>query len=195
MFVARTFGDPHLVTLDGYKYTFNGHGEFILLQSLDETLTIQVRMIEPITTYSNQTVVGVGTVISAIVVKHVDSDAVQFEILNDKLVALVNGDEIDFTDIREQEFENLTIVNKENQTFSAILTNIGVTLTVKENNNFLSDIAITLSDIYYLKTQGLLGQYNGDMNDDLLPSNNNSALPLNSTLREIHYQFGLTCKF
>ena len=195
MFVARTFGDPHLVTLDGHKYTFNGHGEFILLQSLDKTLTIQVRMIEPITTYSNQTLVGVGTVVSAIVAKHVDSDAVQFEILNDKLVALVNGDEIDFTNIREQDFKNLTIVNKENRTISGILTNVGVTLTVKENNNFLSDIAITLSDIYHLKTQGLLGQFNGDMNDDLLPKNSNSTLPLNSTNIDIHYQFGLTCEF
>ena len=183
------------MTLDGHKYTFNGHGEFILLQSLDETLTTQVRMIEPATTHSNQTLVGVGTVITAIVAKHVDSDAVQFEIINDKLVALVNGDEIDFTDIREQEFANLTIVDKENGTLSAILTNVGVTLTVKESNNFLSDIAITLSDIYYLKTQGLLGQYNGDRSDDLLPKNDNSTLPLNSTLRDIHYQFGLTCKF
>ena len=87
-------------------------------------------MIEPTTTHFNQTVVGVGTVISAIIAKHVDSDAVQFEIINDKLVALVNGDEIDFTDIREQEFDNLTVVNKENGTLSAILTNIGVTLTV-----------------------------------------------------------------
>ena len=69
-------------------------------------------MIEPITTYSNQTVVNAGTVISAIVAKHVDSDAVQFEILHDKLIALVNGDEIDFADIREQDFKNLTIVNK-----------------------------------------------------------------------------------
>ena len=182
------------MTLDGHKYTFNGHGEFILLQSLDETLTIQVRMIEPATTHSNQTLVGVGTVISAIVAKHVDSDVVQFEILNDKLVALVNGDKIDFTDIREQEFANLTIVDKENGTLSAILTNVGVTLTVKKSSNFLSDIAITLSDIYNFKTQGLLGQYNGDKNDDLLPKNNNSALLLNSTLREIHYRFGLTCK-
>ena len=181
------------MTLDGYKYTFNGHGEFILLQSLDETLTIQVRMIEPVTTYSNQTIVGVGTVISAIVVKHVDSDAVQFEILNDKLVALVNGDEIDFTDIREQEFKNLTIVNKNNGTFSAILTSVGIILTVKESNNFLSDIVITLSDNYYLKTQGLLGQYNGNKNDDLLPKNNNNTLTFNSTIRDIHYQFGLTC--
>ena len=78
------------MTLDGHKYTFNGHGEFILIQSLNETLTIQVRMIEQVTTYSNQTLVGVGTVITAIVAKHVDSDAVQFEILNEKLVALVN---------------------------------------------------------------------------------------------------------
>lgn len=26
-------GDPHFVTLDGFAYTFNGHGEYILIQA------------------------------------------------------------------------------------------------------------------------------------------------------------------
>ena len=63
------FGDPHMITLDGYRYTFNGHGEFTLLESLDKLLTVQVRMIEPPISGNNEsnvTLAGGGTVITAI---------------------------------------------------------------------------------------------------------------------------------
>ena len=190
---ARIFGDPHLVTLDGYKFTFNGFGEFILVESLDRSLTIQIRMTEPPTNNaSNQTLTGSGTVISAIVAKHINSDAVQFELIDDRLVAIVNGDEVDF-EISELKFTNLTVTDKGNRTLSAVLA-AGVTITVRENNNILSDLALTISDAYYRNTYGLLGNYNGDKEDDLQPSNDNASLPLNATLEEIHYQFGLTCK-
>ena len=188
------FGDPHLVTLDGHKYTFNGHGEFTLIQSLDKSLTIQVRMTEPLTNNaSNQTLVGSGTVISAIVAKHIDSDTVQFGLTDDRLVAIVNGDEVDFSEISQLQFTNLTVTDKGNRTLSAVLA-AGATITVQENNNFLSDLAVTLSDNYYRSTHGLLGNYNGKKEDDLQPSNVSASLPLNATLEEIHYRFGLTCK-
>ena len=188
------FGDPHLVTLDGHKYTFNGHGEFTLIQSLDKSLTIQVRMTEPPTyNTSNQTLAGSGTVISAIVAKHIDSDTVQFELIDDKLVAIVNGDEVDFSEVSQLQFTNLTVTDKGNRTLSAILA-AGVTITVQEDNNIFSDLAVTLSDNYYRSTHGLLGNYNGEKEDDLQPSNISASLPLNSTLEEVHYQFGLTCK-
>ena len=32
---ARSFGDPHIITLDGLHYTFNGEGEYWLVQSTD----------------------------------------------------------------------------------------------------------------------------------------------------------------
>jgi deleted-in-malignant-brain-tumors protein 1 len=67
----------HLVSLDGHPYTFNGHGEFTLLQSIDGSVNVQVRMVEPEGT--NVTLAGVGTVITAIVAKHDDSDTVLFE--------------------------------------------------------------------------------------------------------------------
>ena len=38
---AWGFGDPHFITPDGKAITFNGVGEYILTQSLDEALTIQ----------------------------------------------------------------------------------------------------------------------------------------------------------
>ena len=194
--LARTFGDPHLVTLDGHKYTFNGHGEFVLVQSLDESLIIQVRMTEPRTAInqSNQTLAGSGTSISALVARHNESDTVQFELLDDKIAALVNGDEVDFSELSQQEFKNLTVINKDNRTLSAVLTT-GVTITVKENNKIFSDVSITLSDNYYRNTHGLLGQYNGKKDDEFLPRNSTTSLPLNSTLEEIHNKFGLTCKY
>ena len=188
------FGDPHLVTLDGHKYTFNGHGEFTLIQSLDKSLTIQVRMTEPPTNNaSNQTLAGSGTVISAIVAKHIDSDTVQFELIDNRLVAIVNTNEVDFSEISELQFENLTVTSKGNKTLSAILA-ARVTITVQEKNNILLDLAVTLSDDYYQNIGGLLGNYNGDKDDDLQPKNGSASLPLNATIEEIHYQFGLSCK-
>ena len=33
--ISQLRGDPHLTTLDGLSYTFNGHGEFTLIRSTD----------------------------------------------------------------------------------------------------------------------------------------------------------------
>ncbi len=35
-------GDPHFVTLDGLNYSFNGFGEFVLLQAEELDFEIQV---------------------------------------------------------------------------------------------------------------------------------------------------------
>lgn len=45
--VACIYGDPHIVTLDGFKYTFNGFGEYILIETPDESFTLQGRMVVP----------------------------------------------------------------------------------------------------------------------------------------------------
>lgn len=43
LFTAQAAGDPHLVTLDGKGYSFNGVGDFILVQDLNSSVIIQVR--------------------------------------------------------------------------------------------------------------------------------------------------------
>ena len=70
-------GDPHIVTLDGLEYTFNGKGEFSLIVTPDDSFTLQGRMVEA--TDANGTSVP-ATVFSAIVGRQSNSDAVQFEI-------------------------------------------------------------------------------------------------------------------
>ena len=41
--VAWAWGDPHLTTLDGHDYTFNGYGEFVMLR-YGENVEFQARM-------------------------------------------------------------------------------------------------------------------------------------------------------
>lgn len=40
---ALTVGDPHFTSLDGYKYSFNGIGEFVYLRTDDKTFQSQIR--------------------------------------------------------------------------------------------------------------------------------------------------------
>lgn len=47
--LAWGWGDPHITTLDGRTYTFNGWGEYIMLQHLSsssqDSFTLQGRMV------------------------------------------------------------------------------------------------------------------------------------------------------
>jgi len=43
LFLAITFGDPHVTTLDGLTYTFNGLGEYWLMQTTVATFEFQAR--------------------------------------------------------------------------------------------------------------------------------------------------------
>lgn len=40
---AVVFGDPHFVTFDGVSYSFNGKGEYTLVNSAEKVLSIQGR--------------------------------------------------------------------------------------------------------------------------------------------------------
>ena len=42
-FIAWFWGDPHINTLDGGTYTFNGLGEYVLLRTNDTEFEIQAR--------------------------------------------------------------------------------------------------------------------------------------------------------
>ena len=44
------------------------------------------------------------------------------------------------------------------------------------------------------KTRGLMGNFNGDPNDDYIPRDSNKPLARNSTEQQIFFDFGKTCK-
>ena len=192
--IARMFGDPHIVTLDGYQYTFNGNGEFILAETLDGLFILQGRMTEPVLSTSSESLNTTirGTSFEALAMKEGDNPTVQLEIADSELRVLVDGDRIDFSAVSEQRFSNVTITDVGNSTFTVRFTS-GASVTVTKFYTILTNILVTLPE--HFTTRGLLGQFNGDPNDDLLPQNNPVPLPANATIENIHYDFGITCEY
>ena len=72
--VATGIGDPHMVTLDGVEYTFNGYGEYHILQVPPSGFKLQGRMQPLINSYGRKTH---GTVYKAFAMKENGSDIVQ----------------------------------------------------------------------------------------------------------------------
>ena len=42
-FLARGVGDPHFNTLDGANFTFNGHGEYVMLKVSEQDVSLQIQ--------------------------------------------------------------------------------------------------------------------------------------------------------
>lgn len=186
---ACVYGDPHIVTLDGFKYTFNGLGEFVLIETSDDSFTLQGRMVQALD--DDGTPIS-ATVFSAIVGKEFYSDTVQFQLADDDIEVLMNGELVDFEGLAEQQFNNVT-VRKSNSSASAIFAS-GVYVEVRVANGFLSTLLVSLAESYRTQTSGLMGNYNGVQSDDLLPRGATTPIPLTSSLRDIHNRFGVTCE-
>ena len=184
------YGDPHVVTLDGHKYTFNGKGEFTLIETEDEIFTLQGRMVE-VTDDNDQPVDA--TVFSAIVAKENNSDTVQFQVGQHGVDLLINGKQLVFGDLQQLTLNGVTVINLGNNTYAASFTS-GAYVQVQEELGFLSVLIVSLPDSFQNLTRGLMGSFNGDPSDDLLPKRGSTPLPLNSSLQMIHEEFGLTCK-
>ena len=181
------------MTLDGLKYTFNGKGEFTLISTAGDVFTMQGRMVEA-TGADGST--ASATVFSALVAKQSDSDTVQFELSDDGIDVLVNGELVDFFSSPEQPFNGVTVLDSGNNTFSAMFSS-GAVLEVVRENDIISTVLVSVPTSLEGITAGLMGIFNNDTSDDLTPWSENGTtepIPTNSSIQEIHEQFGITCK-
>jgi deleted-in-malignant-brain-tumors protein 1 len=185
---GRLFGDPHIVTLDGHKYTFNGKGEFTLIETRNREFVLQGRMEEAVNDANEEVL---ATAFSAIVAKEANSDAFQAEVgAGDQLVVLVNGEQIRFDGVQALQFRNVTVSDQGNSTISASFS-FGAYIELKQENGIISEILFSLANRFRKQTQGLMGNYNGDASDDLIPKGSRVPISLESSIREIH-RFGVT---
>ena len=190
------FGDPHIVTLDGHKYTFNGKGDYILLDTDDNSFTLHGRM-EEVSMVNGNPASG-GTVFTALVARQSNSDTIQFE-LREELYPRINGAVDMFTDLNEKTFTNVIVQRKGNDSFSAAFSSgvyIEVSAVTQSNlAPYISVVIVSMPASYQGLTRGLMGNYNGDTADDLVPRSGGDPLPLNSSLNTLHWDFGVTCRF
>ena len=176
--------------MDGLRYTFNGRGEYTLIETADDQFTLQGRMV--IASGVNETTVT-ATIFSAIAAKEKNSDTVQFEVdKNNTLIAIVSGELVVF-DILEQDFNKVTVQHLGNNSIEALFAS-GAYMMVKAENGFISSLQVVLPESFSGQVQGLLGTFNGDTSDDLLPQFGTVLLPPDASIEDIHNKFGVTCK-
>ncbi|XP_068760013.1 mucin-like protein [Montipora capricornis] len=179
------WGDPHFVTLDGGNYTFNGLGEYTMVNAKNGHFELQAR-----TKLAKGG--GTATVFAAAVAKEVNTSAVQVALKDGGgLKVLVDGEVL-------QGFDSLTNVS--------VNLNGSVAVSRPKNNSFLvtfpSGISVTVTEVqeslsivfaapvsFKNCTKGLLGTWNDDPLDDFLRPDG-TTLDHNAIGREIHNNFG-----
>eukprot|EP00118_Oscarella_pearsei_P011047 m.71118 g.71118 ORF g.71118 m.71118 type:complete len:1682 (+) comp35728_c0_seq1:100-5145(+) len=223
------YGDPHLRTLDGKEYTFNGLGEYVLMKTTAGNSTFVLEGRTGLASNSNATVftafamgefgsadfagraplaglihVELGVNNSFVIMGHLDlgfgqswvdlTDEFESEESNDTALG-VNGTTGNGTQGNDTQSGNGldflgTSISKPKKNIVAIFYRSGISVQVSALKGLLA-ITFASSDLYKGNSRGLLGVWNGDMNDDFT-ARNNSQISINSTDRGIHYNFGQT---
>ena len=209
---AWFWGDPHFSTFDGLGYTFNGKGEFWLVQTTDDSVSIQVRL-SPFGS-------GAATVITAAVVQFNSTASANAYIDNNKVIVEIGGQTFAIEDVPSatyvgqdgtvyevdlmssdsfSQLENVSfILDNDTNTAGGISispTDGSLSVTVRLQTNGVLSVTTDLNAaVVRGKTRGLLGVINGNTSDDFtLP--NGTITDVNATnQREVYYQFGLLCK-
>ena len=181
---AWAFGDPHFRSLDGIEFTFNGAGEFILVKSSIHKFTLQARM----EIFKNSQ----ASVLTGFAIQTENSSKIQIQRTFSGQTIIYSDDE--YFVLGEGIFlryfyQGVTIQISEELTQIDVRFSVGSFVRIYIYPESLSYF-LQLSDSFKGNVYGILGNFNGNGNDDfMLP--NGSVIPINSTLTQIHYNFGL----
>ena len=199
LFQAWFFGDPHVSTLDGQQYTFNGLGDYVLIRTIDNSLHLHGRTNRPLTPGGELTS---ATVFSGFALKTDTSDAAQI-LFDDSLpgnlaiTVIKQADNsctnhtIDFFN-DGQDFAGMSIErSSENNKTVVVSFPSGFSIEVTPGIALLQ-ISISVSEEMMNNTRGLMGNFNDDKTDDLRYPNG-TVISVNSTEEEI-FHLGQQCK-
>ncbi|XP_013418585.1 sushi domain-containing protein 2-like [Lingula anatina] len=179
---AVVYGDPHLITLDGRLYTFNGKGEYLLLRDTQHNFQLQGRF--------GQTLPDVkATVIKSIAMREgALSDIIEVRInppgsnWKRDLTILVNHEVKHFErkGERTQDFKGgVTVINNDPRRSSNITVyfecGIGVQATALEG---LLNVVVMAPPSVKFQTQGLFGSWDDDASNDI---NGTSAVQIHNS--------------
>lgn len=191
---AWTFGDPHITTLDNVGYTFNGLGDFLLVQAQDTNSSFRLEG------RTAQTGSAKATNFIAFAAQYNTSSlgssiTVQWFLEpNDKIRVLCNNQTVDFLTSHTEglpTFNSTGVLLTHNGSQVSANFDGTVTISVIARSNILH-ASTSLSEEYRNHTKGLLGVWNDNPEDDFrMP--NGSTIPSNSS-EETLFRYGMTWK-
>uniref|UniRef100_A0A8W8N019 Fibrillin-1 n=1 Tax=Magallana gigas TaxID=29159 RepID=A0A8W8N019_MAGGI len=190
---ALNFGDPHIVTLDGKNYTFNGYGEYTMLKISKDSIQFDLQARTDLATTANGTSIN-ATIFSGFVALDQTGSKLQIEMSQDKTKMLVRVNDRDLT--REFGNESYVSLNQnlsvrwENRTLAASFLQTSIILRVSLGVRFLIS-EVVVDNAYSGFAKGLMGNFDGNAtNEFILP--NGTLLDENATKieRDIYFNFG-----
>ncbi|XP_022094182.1 uncharacterized protein LOC110981168 isoform X7 [Acanthaster planci] len=166
------WGDPHVKTLDGLDYTFNGLGEYtlVLIEDVDrgeklfELQGRTQRAYDPKTEELTDATVYSGFA----ALDSVGDSRVEIKVNSDAtdLITTVNGLVVQPT-ISGLMLEGVTVKREENPPKVVAIFTSDIQFSVGVNNSFV-DVTVQLSQDHRGKTKGLLGVWDGNKTNDVL---------------------------
>ncbi|XP_077730643.1 sushi domain-containing protein 2 isoform X1 [Canis aureus] len=183
--LASAFGDPHFITFDGASFSFNGRGEYVLLEAELTNLRVQGRA-QPRTTPEGPQDRGTG--LTAVAVQEGNSDVVEVRLAGGAgvLQVLLNQEVLSFTEQSWMDLKGMFLSVAAGDSVSIMLSS-GAGLEVSVQGPFLS-VTVLLPEKFLTHTQGLLGTLNDDPTDDFVLRDGN-VLPPKASSREL-FRFG-----
>ncbi|XP_006875012.1 PREDICTED: sushi domain-containing protein 2 [Chrysochloris asiatica] len=183
--LASAFGDPHFLTFDGANFTFNGRGEYVLLEAGLTQLSVQARAQPGMMSNGSQ---ALGTRLTAVAVQEGTSDVLEVRLSDESrtlLQVLLNQRVLSFKEQSWMDLQGLFLsVAAENVT---IMLSSGAGLEVRTQGPSLS-VTVLLPDKFWNHTQGLLGTLNNNPADDFTLRSGH-ILPATASAREL-FGFG-----
>ncbi|PIK46326.1 putative fibrillin-1 [Apostichopus japonicus] len=177
------FGDPHMETLDKYPYTFNGLGEFTLVDINNGQFVLQGRMERALT----ETDIANGTVFTGFAGKLQNSTLIEIYLNEDRTdfeVTVNSSIKVNRTDLMSVPFysdadpnfymevdqDNFTNANGSDRL--VVYWVYGVSISVAMSTPGMLDVFFEVPNKFKgNSTKGLFGVWNDDMMDDFLMSN------------------------
>uniref|UniRef100_A0ABM0MQX4 Mucin-4-like n=1 Tax=Saccoglossus kowalevskii TaxID=10224 RepID=A0ABM0MQX4_SACKO len=178
------FGDPHLKTLDGVSYSFNGQGEYTLLEIEGNRFELQARTERARFNNGSETF---ATVFTGFAAQQNDSSKVEIRLskldsteanqTQREIEIFINGKMLNIS-VLDEDFYSDDMVNvklrlKEDSSDTTRIVAIfssGLSFSVAKLSGIL-DIVVSTPTSFKGKTQGLLGTWNNNTNDDFTMRN------------------------
>ena len=157
---AHSTGDPHITTLDGLSYSFQGHGEFEAIKSATDNFEVQVRQEDVGNT-------GKATMNTAVAIQ-TGTDVVCVIAKPDRLY--INNQLQNLGTFTTQSLKDGASVTKASENASDVLNvrhKNGDLVKVRFRGSYLLDYSLYLAENRKTKVSGLVGDYDGNKNNDV----------------------------